>query len=324
MHKNLEAYLEEIGHFLAGSREREEILAEIRSHILEKAEREAGPVTESSLQEAIASYGGPRQVAEKYLDGRPIIAPAYQRHLFRYTSLLFAIHAAFALLAVVLRESFVVFPFLFVPRLGIAEAFMYLPMAFLADFGIVALVLHFVTRSGREIRLPWPRFARDIDEVGLEGVKTLAGRVAILAGAGIMTALAAAAVWLYRTYGSVFLLRTGPGDFRHLLLPGPDRWLSLIAIALLAVGALHLVVKSFCRTRRRSRQVDVVSDGIALLLVAAALNLQRAGIFTSQVPARLHGWLHNSVTTTLLVVAAAIAFDLILALVRLGRRNPAA
>ena len=44
MYKNLEAYLEEIGHFLSGPVEREEILDEIRSHILEKIEQEAGPV----------------------------------------------------------------------------------------------------------------------------------------------------------------------------------------------------------------------------------------------------------------------------------------
>lgn len=31
-------------------------------------------------------------MAEKYLDGRPLIAPAYQRHLFRYASLLFAVN----------------------------------------------------------------------------------------------------------------------------------------------------------------------------------------------------------------------------------------
>ncbi len=42
---------------------------------------------------------------------------------------------------------------------------MYLPMAFLADFGVVALVLYFITRSGKEIRLPWPKFALDLDEV---------------------------------------------------------------------------------------------------------------------------------------------------------------
>ena len=73
MFKNLENYLEEISHFLSGREEREEILSEIRSHIMEKAEQEAGAASEASLARVIAAYGKPRQVAEKYLDDRPII-----------------------------------------------------------------------------------------------------------------------------------------------------------------------------------------------------------------------------------------------------------
>ena len=83
----LEAYLQEIGHFLSGREEREEILSEIRSHILEKAERESGGTPTRPSTRVIAAYGPARKVAEKYLDGRPIIAPSYRRHLFRYTSL---------------------------------------------------------------------------------------------------------------------------------------------------------------------------------------------------------------------------------------------
>jgi len=78
MSKKLDAYLEEISHFLSGRKEREEILAEIRSHILEKAEREFGEVTEEALEKVIAAYGPARRVAEEYLEGRPIIAPAYR------------------------------------------------------------------------------------------------------------------------------------------------------------------------------------------------------------------------------------------------------
>ncbi len=82
MHKNLEKYLEEIGHYLSDPGEREEILNEIRSHILEKAERESGPADEGRLEKIIAAYGKPRRVAEKYLDGRPIIAPGLPALLY--------------------------------------------------------------------------------------------------------------------------------------------------------------------------------------------------------------------------------------------------
>ena len=76
MFEKFEAYLEEISHFLSGRGEREKILSEIKSHILEKAEREFGEVTETSLDKVIAAYGPARRVAEKYLDGHSIIAPA--------------------------------------------------------------------------------------------------------------------------------------------------------------------------------------------------------------------------------------------------------
>jgi hypothetical protein len=59
------------------------MLSEIGSHILEKTEQEYGQVTEASLSKVIAAYGPARRVAEKYLDGRPVIAPVYHLYLFR-------------------------------------------------------------------------------------------------------------------------------------------------------------------------------------------------------------------------------------------------
>ena len=57
MSDKLEAYLEEISHFLSGRIEREEILNEIRSHILEKAAEEPGAAGDAAIEEAIAAYG---------------------------------------------------------------------------------------------------------------------------------------------------------------------------------------------------------------------------------------------------------------------------
>ena len=76
MFENLGAYLEEISHFLSGREEREEILSEIRSHILEKTGQEFGEIPETTLAKVVAAHGPARRVAEKYLDGGEIIAPA--------------------------------------------------------------------------------------------------------------------------------------------------------------------------------------------------------------------------------------------------------
>jgi len=100
----LETYLEEISHYLSGRAEREEILNEIRSHILEKAASGGGgSLSDEAIAQAIAALGPARRLAERYAEDRPIIAPAYKRYLFRYTTLLFAIHTVLIILAVIFR-----------------------------------------------------------------------------------------------------------------------------------------------------------------------------------------------------------------------------
>ena len=50
-------------------------------------------------------------------------------------------------------------------------------------------------------------------------------------------------------------------------------------------GALERFVKAFTRSRRLRCRVTTVSDGIALLLIAAALSVIHAVMFTADVPA---------------------------------------
>jgi hypothetical protein len=321
MHKNLETYIEEIGHFLTGRREREEILSEIRSHLLERAEQETSPVDEAALGKVIAAYGSPRHVAEKYLDGRPVIAPAYQRHLFRYASLLFAVHFAFVMFSVVFKRSFTIFPFLYVPDLSsiLFDAIMYLPMAFLADFGAVALVLYFITRSGREIKLPWPKFASDLDELQEPEAKTLSARIWNMVEAVIMVALSAWAFRIYARFHTLFVAHSDSGKFQPLFMPAPGRTLSLVVLIMLAAGTATLLIKMFLSSRRLACWVDIAADSIALVLIGVVLRQQRGNLFAVDVPARLVTWVHVSLTVILLVVALFVAIDLVVKVVRLGR-----
>lgn len=318
MYKNLETYLEEISHFLAGREERGEILAEIRSHILEKAEQEDGPVTEAALENVIAAFGAPRRVAEKYLEGRPVIAPAFQRHLFRYATLLFAIHLAFIIFAVAFRKSFMVFPFLFVPRLGVIEAVMYLPMAFLADFGAVALVLYFITRSGKEVKLPWPKIAVDLDEVKAPALKTLAARIGMAVWSTIMLALTAGAVALSLKYRTLFLVKRRSGTFQPFLQSEPGQLLTLAVIIGLAAGTVVSLIKLFGLPRRAAWWTNAIADASALVLIGLVLELPHAAFFTANLPEKLRGWSASSLVVTLLVLALVIGYDLVVNLVRLG------
>jgi hypothetical protein len=321
MSNKLETYLEEISHFLSGREEREEILSEIRSHILEKAAAEQGQTGDAALDKAITAYGRPRKVAEKYLDGRPIIAPAYRRYLFRYTTFLFAVHALLTVIAVVFKEDFIFFPFLFMPRLGVIEALMYLPTAFLTDLGVVTLVLYFITQSGKDVRLPWPKFAVDLDEVKPPKMGFWASRIATAVGAVVMLAITDFALYLFAKHHTIFFVNLDFANPRPLFTPGAGRRLSMIVIAMFAASTLSLFVKLFTR----SRWVDVVSDIVSLGLIGLLLRQPFDGLFAVEIAGRLlpkiQYWAKFTLLITLLFIAVMVTIDLIKSLVIIGRRK---
>jgi hypothetical protein len=317
MSDKLEAYLEEISHFLAGKAEREEILSEIRSHIMEKAAEGPGEHTDAAIERAVAAFGPPRQVAERYLaESRPIIAPAYRRYLVRYTSILFALHAVLTVLAVVLKEDLVVFPFLFIPQLGVLGALMYLPTAFLADLGIVALVLYFITQSGKDVKLPWPKFGVDLDEVRPPR-KTFWRRLGTAIGAVFMLALTDLSLYLFARHGTIFLKRLGAGEPLPLLTPNAGRRISLIVIAWFAASAMSLFIKLLTR----SRWVDIISNVISLALIGLLLGQPFDGLLAFELPERgLHA-VKYTIQFALLFTALMIAIDLVKNIVRVSRRR---
>jgi hypothetical protein len=313
----LDAYLEEVSHYLAGRAEREEILTEIRSHVLEKAEAEFGDAGDAALAKVIAGYGPPRRVAERYLDGRPIIAPAYRRYLVRYTSFLFAIHAALTLVAVVFKKSFVMFPFIFMPRLGVFDAVMYLPTAFLTDLGFVALVLYFITQSGKDVRLPWPKFALDLDEVKPPAKGTVWEKVFLAAGAVAMLAVTDFALSLYVKHRTIFFVNLDWRNPRPLLTPEVGQRLSLIIIAGFASWTLAMFAKILFTTR----WIDVVSDAVSLVIIGLLLGQPFDNPFAVNVPAAALSKIKFALTFLLLFVALMTTIDLVKNLIRIGRRR---
>jgi hypothetical protein len=317
--RTLETYLEEISHFLSGRAEREEILSEIRSHILEKAATEHGGTDDAAIDKAIAAYGPPRRVAERYAEDRPIIAPTYKRYLFRYTSILFAAHLLLTVFAVALRKSFVIFPFLYMPEMGVLDALMYVPMAFLADLGAVALVLYFVTQQGKDVKLPWPRFGADLDEFKPQK-GFWAGRFATAVGAVVLLALTDFALYILSKYGTIFLYFENLKESRGpvpLFTPGAGRRLSLIVIAMLAAATMKLFIRLFTR----SRWVDVASNVVSLALIGLLLRQPFEGLFAGPVAESFLPKIKHGITYLLLFIAAMITIDLIKNLVALGRKK---
>jgi HAAS len=313
MFEKLEAYLEEISHFLSGREEREEILSEIRSHILEKADQEFGFVTNESLDRVISAYGPARRVAEEYLDGRPIIAPVFKRFLFRYTALLFSLHLILTLVSVAfIRKNLLVFPLIFIPSMNPFEAVFYLPTAFLFDLGVVTLVLYLITQSKKEVKLPWPKYSVDLDEVRSPG-PTVGRIIGLLAMAG----LTGAAIYLFIRFQTIFLLKFKSSEFHPIFTPSAGRWYSLILIGLWGIGTISLAVKLMTS----SPWVDAVKEGLSLILLGLIFRQPFASALSSPLSPGLVHSLQLSLTITVLIICIVAASDFIKALVRIGRRH---
>jgi hypothetical protein len=313
----LETYLEEISHYLSGRAEREEILNEIRSHILEKAASGGGgSLSDEAIAQAIAALGPARRLAERYAEDRPIIAPAYKRYLFRYTTLLFAIHTVLIILAVIFRESFIIFPILFVPRVSPFDAILYLPMAFLADLGLVALVLYFITQSGKDIALPWPKFGLDLDEVKPPR-RHFWNIFGTAVRATIMLAITSFCLHLLARYDTIFVYLTRAKEPKLIFTPAAGHYLSILVIILIAVSTVALVTKLFTE----SRWVDIVSNAISLAIIGLVLRQPFDNLFAINIPDKLLSWLKPTILITLLIIALVTAYQLIRDIIRVSRHH---
>jgi hypothetical protein len=261
MHENLEKYLREISHYLAVKHGADEILAEIRSHILEKAERESGGLTAESIDRTIASFGRPREVAARYVEGEEIISPAFRRYLFRYTAILFAIHFVLTAVAVYSRTSIIAFPVFFVPRMSAFWALPYLLMALVYDFGIVALLLLFVTQRKGDVRLPW--FGLRIARRGESGLKR--PKPAVLAA---LIAFFGVLLYVFARYHSLFLYMSNFKAPQSMLNPASSVFFSILFLAALACDIIGYWIRFYFNTA----WVTLVQHGIVLLLLWIACN----------------------------------------------------
>ncbi len=260
----LERYLDQISHYLAAEPGAREILAEIRSHIVEKAEAESGRTDPDAIRRAIAAYGTPREVAGKYLEGQAVIAPEFRAYLFRYTAILAAIHICVAAVGFAFHASIFAFPFFFIPKMNLAEAILYIPMAVIYDFGLVALLLYLVTRSRRDARLPWPRAGR-IPRDGSGSVL----KPPRLRGLVVHLAVFAVLLFFFIRFHTIFWYSTNGETPRMLLNPASSVLYSLLFLAMMACRTCEYAVRFVVN----SVWVRLVTDGLILALLWVVWNI---------------------------------------------------
>jgi len=130
------------------------------------------------------------------------------------------------------------------------------PMAFIADFGLVAFILLLVTQRKQDLKLPWPRyFSRRRSERRIDR-PTKRAFIALLA-------LFAAATFLVVRYGTLFFYTINGGPVVSLLHPVSSLFFSLLFLAMLACGVIALGVRFIVN----SAWVNLARDSVVLLLL---------------------------------------------------------
>lgn len=307
MSKRLEIYLEEISHYLGISKEKQEILTEIKSHIMEKAEQEFGEVTESNLDRVIGAYGNPREVAEKYIDEQQIIAPTFKGHLLRYTAVLFAVHFALTVFAFIFKTRMLILPFFYIPKMDNFQALFYFPMIFIYDLGLVGIILYLVTQSRKEIKLPWPKLNlnwQKITESRQEKPKII---VLVLMIIGY-----AALVYVYMRYHTIFFKSLNFKGVESLFNPAASKWYSLALLSFLGIGIVAYTIKFFSRPE----WINLLRSVCQLIILGIVINRPIDNPFIEFI------YLDLQIIANIIIaiVATLIAIDFLKSLIILGKK----
>jgi hypothetical protein len=304
MNETLELYLHEIDSYLAVSADKKEILTEIESHILEKTREEHGAINDDTIKKTIAAYGSAREVAEKYMEDSHIIAPAFRNHLFRYTWLVFAVHAGLSTLMFLLDSELTMFPPLFaVPRMENFFNFLnQLPMVWVYDFGLVALFLFFLTQSKKRVDLPWPVLRTRKKKRAAHRGRYAPPRphVGLLA---FMTALFVGALYLFLHHGTVFFKSLNFDDPEPLLTGPASVVYSLLVIVWIGLEIVFHTMRFLSNTFT----LELVKNLFFLIFLWGLMNVSIEGELVDI------SWLHFPVAlekfkTGLIVLIALIIF----------------
>ena len=165
--KRLEIYLDEVAAHLGRSAGRREMLLELRSAILDRAEDIGeGTATAEAIEQALRGFGDPFEVAAAYAGERYLIGPRLYRHFWIYTGFVFAAHLVMIVVASVAQADFELFPVSVghvAPPFSILGVVAVAIQALLMDIGLMVLIFGVAGRVRRTVRLPSMAFRVDTE-----------------------------------------------------------------------------------------------------------------------------------------------------------------
>ena len=109
--ETLEAFLEEVSAHMGPRRGKKDMILELRSTILDRAEEIGqGTVDDATIKAAIKAVGEPALVASAYTGEQYLIGPKLYRPFLFYTGIIFAVHLVMILVASVALTKIELFP----------------------------------------------------------------------------------------------------------------------------------------------------------------------------------------------------------------------
>ena len=292
----LKKHLDDVRTFLPGTDpdKVDEILKEIESYLLERAEREHGEINDTTVAMSIKEYGSPEEVAARYYEGGPIIAPHLKNYLFMYTGILFAIHLGLHLIAFVFGENGAIFSFRGTDLISLVSQ---LPVTFIFDFGLVSLILYFVTQAKGTAKLP--HFTYFIRE---EKTPSIGKRIGSLIG----TSAGAVITFLAFTYGPFYL---GNGELTEIAVVALDsfKFGLFLAFGLLIIDS----VSNLINILNYSRFSKIVSNTLGLVFLFLAVSPDYKPDIASYLSLNPSSVDHPMLVAILFLMAIVLIVDLV-------------
>lgn len=272
--KALENYLDEVKTYLVmdNPKKREDLLMEIKSHIIEKAESKYGKSDEEAVKKVIEEYGTPREIGSRYSEEKTIIAPHYKNYLFMYTGIAFAIHLGlrlFGLIASTLGNEQVS------AWEGLLELVSLIPTTFIFDFGLVALILYFVTKYNNKAEL-----ASFSGLVKKRKDEKLSGKIFEL----IISIAGAIAFYYFMRFGPVYISESG-AELSEVAFNALEiiKFAFLIGFGLMVINSVSAAIKLV----NNSELVEIIFDVVGIIYLYLLLTPAYIGGFASFAGVRL-------------------------------------
>ncbi len=154
----LEHYLDEVSAQLGRFKGKQDLLLELRSDALDRAEDlGGGEVTPEGMAQAVDSMAEPAEVALAYRGAKYLIGPKVYRAFVLYTAILFVVHLVLLIVATVTGSGIEIFP-LSIVKLERPHTLVNLVsvaiQALLLDIGLMVVIFAGMSRVGRSARFP--------------------------------------------------------------------------------------------------------------------------------------------------------------------------